>query len=275
MTKLLVPRSLGSVYADLGTTYGQLGEFDQALFFNEALQTRLKHLGNYHYRVAETYNNIGVCLQFRGDLSGAIECYLKAIQINEVLMKRGAIEPHQLASDYRNVSIALSEQGDTERAIAFLHLGLQTLGATTTGEESERMRGLLWRGLAGCFSSLGDDSKSIVFYEIATAHFQANEMEFSPEIGLCYANLAVVYNALNQQKEQEIYLQKALQVWDTIHQHELPGPVSDIRFVASAYKTWGETDLKMGRLAAARQHTLEALQWAQVFSSQELIYIAL
>jgi CHAT domain-containing protein len=126
--------------------------------------------------------------------------------------------------------------------------------------------------MANCYSQLGNNLKSIAFYEKAAAHFQANSMGLSPETGLCYSNLAIVYKTLGNLQKQEEYLQKALMVWDTLRLNPLPGPVSDIRFGASAMKSLGEAKMLQGRLEEAKKYTIEALNWAQKFSSRELVH---
>lgn len=266
-------RPLGSAYDDLGVAYGLSGEFEPALYFlKEALATRLIHLGPVHPRTSESYNNIGVALHFRGDLSGAVEYYQKSIAIDRILFKQKKIHATEMADGYRNISITLSESGDSERALANLHLGLEALSDTGGDIKTERLRGLMYRGMASCYSQQGNHLKSIAFFEKAAAHFRANAMAFSPETGLCYSNLSIVFREIGQLQKQEEYIRKALEVWDTLRLSPLPGPVSDIRFGASAIKNLGELKMLQGRLDEAKKHTIEALYWAQEFSSRELTH---
>lgn len=273
--KLFGPRGrpLGSSYAALGTDYGLSGEFEASFYYlNEALETRLQHLGNMHVRTGETYNNLGAVSHFRGDVANAVAYYLKAIEIDEEMLWQGKIEAMDLVTTYRNVSISLSQMGETERSAAFLQRGLDLLGENTADLEMVRMKGRMLRGLAGTFSTSGDNLKSARYYKDAAAYFQTNSMGNSPEIGLCYSNLAIVYNQLNLLEKRDSYLVQAMQVWDTISRQGIPGPVSDIHFAVSSLKNWGEFDLQSGRSEDAKRHSLEALTLAQQFSTQELYY---
>jgi CHAT domain-containing protein len=273
--KLFGPRGrpLGSTYAALGTDYGLSGDFEASYYYlNEALETRLQHLGNMHLRTGETYNNLGAVSHFRGDVANAVAYYLKAIEIDEEMLRQGKIEAMDLVTTYRNVSISLSQMGETERSAAFLQRGLDLLGENTADIEMVRMRGRMLRGLAGTYSLSGDNKKSLRYYEDAVAYFKAFSLENSPEIGLCYSNLAIVCNQLNLFEKRDVYLVQAMQVWDSIRLQGIPGPVSDIHFAVSNLKNWGEFDLQNGRLESAKQHSLEALALAQQFSTLELIY---
>jgi len=267
-------KPLGSVYDYLGGSYGQTGEFDRAIHYSrESLETRLKNLGRYHYRVAETYQNIATSLHFRGDPAGAVENYLESLEIYEFLLKQGKAEPDQVASTYRNIAISLAHQGDMERAIAYLHLGLKVLTDAPTTPEIEKMKGMILRDLGGYYSGQGDEPRCVAFYEKAVAHFQALGMDFSPEIGLCYTNLALAQVTLGNFPQQEFYVKKALHVWDTLRQYELPGyAITDIHFVGSAFRSQGEIALRKGQLAAAKAHTIQAIQWAQRFFTNEMLY---
>lgn len=268
-------KPLGSTYDYLGASYGQLGEFDRALYYSkESLETRLKNLGRYHFRVAETYNNIAVALHFRGDLSGAVESYLESLEIYEFLLKQDKVTPEQVVPACRNIASSLSQQGDTERAIAFLHRGLQLLTDAPSTPDIEKMRGMILRDLGGGYSGQGDEPKCVAFYEKAVAHFKAHEMGYTTEVGLCYTNLALAHATMGNFPRQEFYLKQALQVWDTLCQDEIPGPISDIHFIASAFRSQGEIDVRKGDLVAAKAHTAQALKWAQRYSTYTLIYEA-
>jgi tetratricopeptide (TPR) repeat protein len=99
------------------------GKLDDAMeMYGKALEIRKKTLGEDHFTVAVTYNNMAGVLQLQGKLDDAMEMYGKALEIR----KKTLGEDHfTVAVTYNNMAIVLKSQGKLDDAIKLYRKALE------------------------------------------------------------------------------------------------------------------------------------------------------
>ncbi len=113
-----------------GLVANTLGEYDKAIeYFEQALASDLKTLGENHPSVATGRNNIGEAWRAKGEYDKAIEYYEQALASN--LKTFG--EDHPDVATYRNnLGLAWYSKGEYDKAIEYyeqaLASNLKTLG---------------------------------------------------------------------------------------------------------------------------------------------------
>jgi tetratricopeptide (TPR) repeat protein len=123
----------GAAYNNIGLAYDSKGEYDRAIgYFQKALKTDLKKLGQEHPKVAALYNNIGAAYDSKGEYDRTIGYYQKALTID--LKKLGSEHP-DTAGVYNNIGLAYYSKGEYDRAIEYyqkaLKIGIKWLGKIT------------------------------------------------------------------------------------------------------------------------------------------------
>ena len=113
---------LATVYNNLGSIYGDLGDHKKALEFQlKALAIREKVLPPDHPHLAASYNNVGATYSDLGDHKKALEFKLKALEIREKVLPP---EHPSLATSYNSVGITYACMKDFLKAAEYLEKAL-------------------------------------------------------------------------------------------------------------------------------------------------------
>ncbi len=249
--------------AYLGVCYPQLGEFDKGLFYlHRALDIRLNHLGKYHYRVSENYNNIGTTLWFRGNFREAQEYFLHAIEVDE-----GREEPQQQDSvawslHCLNAGIAYKTLGEIKKGIQFFQKSFGLLPDEDWPELYYQKASTLAE-IANSYYTLGDYPNAISLYEQTLDLLQKSGNAEHPDVGLYFNNLSAAWSALGVETKEQYYIQAALAHWEKIRHKETLGKASNIVFIVDTWLSLGGAAQQKGDLNTAIAHSLKALQLAE------------
>ena len=100
----------------------KLGLYDDARsHYEKALDLLTGELGPDHPKTAEVWNDLGVALDEMGDLSGAMECLLRAYDIQKELFGEGSLA---ISSTCNNLGMVCSDLDDPQNAELFYRRAL-------------------------------------------------------------------------------------------------------------------------------------------------------
>ena len=113
---------LATVYNNLGSIYGKMGDHSKALEFQmKDLAICEKVLPPEHPDLAQSYNNVSCTYSELGETEKDLEYGLKALKIREKVLPP---EHPSLATSYNNVGITYAELEDFSKAVEYLEKAL-------------------------------------------------------------------------------------------------------------------------------------------------------
>ncbi len=153
---------------DAGFLLDTLGRYDEAIdFFEKALNSDLKTLGEDHPQVAIYRNNLGATWKSKGEYDKAIEYYEKALASD--LKTLG--EDHPQVAIYRNnLGLAWKAKDEYDKAIGYYKKALES--DLKTFDEGHPNVAIRWNNLGGAWESKGEYGKAIEYHEKALAVFR-------------------------------------------------------------------------------------------------------
>jgi len=207
----------------IGLTSMRLGRPDTALtWFEKAKSVRIKLYGETHPLVGAIYNNLGLLSKNRGDYSGAVQHYLRAIEI-----KKKTDDP-SLSLNLLNLGELYGIRGNYTEALALYRQADSILSQETPTLRQADLymnSGAMLYYLQGYEDALDYFRKALRIYVSLTG-------ENTLWGGKVYQNLANVYHALGEREEEFQAVVKALEIFE----RELPPGHPDL---ASLYNNLG------------------------------------
>ena len=240
---------LATVYNNLGSIYGDLGDHSKALEFKlKALEIWEKVLPPDHPHLAVSYNNVGLTYGDLGDHSKALEFKLKALEIFEKVLPP---DHPDLATSYNNVSCTYSELGDTEKDLEY---GLKALEIQEKVLPPEHPSlAISYNNVGSTYCALGDHSKALEFKLKALAIRDKVLPPDHPDLAASYNNVGCTYGDLGDHRKALEYKLKDLAICEKV----LPPDHPDL---ATSYNNVGITYANMEDFPKAVEYLEKALE---------------
>jgi len=208
----------------LGKAYRLLGLLDQALESlkkAEKFETRKKEL-------MYIYNDIGIVLEKKRNLDGALEYYMKSLSIARSLGER-----KMQASLLNNIGLIYHNKGDTDRALFYYTKSLEL-------KEREEDKVITYNNIAMIYSGRGDYKKAEEFFKKAlVASELAGNLRGS---GLVLINLGVLYI---QMKRYDLAREKLEEGIKRVER------IGDVYWTAVGYENLGLLEMRLERYEKA------------------------
>lgn len=269
-----------------------LGNYDEALKLNlRCLEQREKE-GNLK-EVSISLNNLGLLHYKLSSYARALEYYERALEIRTTNGIR-----YNMGNLMTNIGLCYSSMGENDTAIEFARKALEN-----PGEVERPTAGAAWFCLAGAYNSLGQYDSAVVYASIAydfadvlndnrlraetaallgaihvkegrprlARQFLLEADEIAGEAGYAqiqentYGYLAKYYASLGRFHESSTYLQKKIEIMDTLSGNNMMQRISAIQ-IENAEKANKLKIESQALLLAANEATMQGQQFVNLLS---------
>ena len=237
-------KPLATVYNNLGSIYGYLGDHSKELEYQlKALDICEKVLPPEHPTLASSYNNVGSTYGNLGDHSKALEFLLKALEIWEKVLPPE--HPH-LAASYNNVGSTYSALGDHSKALEFQMKALEIREKVLPPDHPDLAQS--YNNVGSTYGDLGDHSKALEFKLKALDIFEKVLPPDHPHLATSYNNVGSTYGGLGDHRKALEFLLKALEIREKVLPPDHPDLARSYNNVSCTYSELGDTekDLEYG-----------------------------
>lgn len=237
----------------IGNYYRELKDYEKSLeFLNQSLSIRLQHLGERHIKLADSYNNMGDCLNFIGDYDKGLSYHDQALSIRlEKFHERHPL----VAQSYNNIGISF--QGKNEYQLALSNYEKALAIYKVVYDENREEVADVYINLGTVHEALGRLDLHVMYHERALAIYRKILPTFHPSIALCYNNIAGAYAQQGNYSEAAKLFQKALGIRLNIYGTQHPD-------IAATYFNLGNNyalEEKWTQATEAYRESLEALNY--------------
>lgn len=240
-------KELASSYNNVGTTYSDLGEYQQALEYQmKALRIYEQVLEPDHPHLATSYSNVGSTYGFLGDHQQGLVYKLKALKICERVLKS---DHPNLATVYNSVGSTYSILGNHQQALEYqlkaLGIRERTLGLDHPDLASS------YNNMGMTYSALGDKQKALECQMKAVVIFERMLGSDHPHLATSYNNMGTIYGELGVYEKALEYHIKALRIRERVLGSEHPHLAQSCNNVGGIYHNMGDYDKALEYLQKA------------------------
>lgn len=191
----------------LGNYHRETKDFSIARnYLVRALNIRKLLLGEWNLEVADTYINLGHCLNYIGDFEKALEFHRQALAIRLDLSPNNQ---SKIAQCYNNIGLSLGDHQKYEEALQAYQKALDYYIAYH-GREQHPDVADVFLNLGNTYGDLGQLETFIRYQQKALAIWLKAYGGNHPSIALAYNNLANAYYELEDDRKAFELFQKAL-----------------------------------------------------------------
>ena len=200
---------LASVFNNLGSIYGYLGDYKRALEYQlNALKIREKILPPDHLNLADSYNNVGCIYDDLGDHEKALEYKLKDLAICEKVLPP---EHPTLATSYSNVGSTYDELGDHNKALEYKLKALEIQEKVLPAAHPSLAT--TYNNLGCTYGKLGNLEKELEFQLKALQTLEQVLPENHPTLASSYNNVGITYLKMGRFSDALEKIQQALAIY--------------------------------------------------------------
>ena len=229
---LIQARLMGTI----GTVYGKLGLFDQAVpLLRQALATRSQRLGDEHVETAESQVQLAYVYWQQGKFDQAAPLYESSIATQE--KELGADHP-DLADSLNGLGIIHWRQGEYDAAVGLYQRAL-SIRERALGESHPEVAATL-DNLAIAFRDLQQMTEAEPLYRRSLRIREVNLGDDHPEVATSLNNLGVLYLDQKRFAEAEPLYQRALEIWQKAMGPEHPAVGVGLINLATIYDELGD-----------------------------------
>ncbi len=236
----------------IGNYFLETKEYGQAVpMLEQALEERKRKLGTWHPAIADSYVNLGICAQARGDFDQALDFHQQALAIRSDLIPE---QLPKLAQCHNNIGLCYDDQQNFEaskRAYRASLAGYQT----AFGEQHPKVADVLLN-LGNLYGVEGQIDSFILYQNKAQLIWKSLYGNDHPLVALSYNNLANAYDQLGQSSKALDLFQRALRIQQKIYGTAHPD-VAATHFNMGLTLAWQEN---WDEAEASFQESLSALQ---------------
>ncbi|MBW4594736.1 MAG: tetratricopeptide repeat protein [Brasilonema angustatum HA4187-MV1] len=223
---------------NIGLSLSEKGEYGKAEpLLKQALQIRLKVLGEEHPDTASSFNNLAGLYEFQGRYDEAEPLYNQALQIR--LKVLGAEHPHT-ASSFNNLAALYDSQGRYDEAEPLFNQALQ-ISLKVLGAEHPNTATSL-NNLALLYDSQGRYDEAEPLYNQALQISLKVLGAEHPDTARNLNNLALLYDSQGRYDEAEPLYNQALQISLKVLGAEHPDTARNLNNLALLYDSQGRYD---------------------------------
>ena len=193
LAKLLLETTSSPV--EKGFAYGYIGEAlllkiqpEKAVkYFEYALRSAIKNLGEEHSETSHAYNNLGLAYMPLGDYESAIRYLEKALAI---YLK---IDPAGISASalYNNLGMAYDNLGKHDESIQYYKKSLSLAHKTFGADHPEVATN--YNNLGLVYANVNDGQRAIAYLEKAFEIYLSNLGDKHPKVGVALTNIGDVY----------------------------------------------------------------------------------
>ncbi|WP_414584183.1 tetratricopeptide repeat protein [Scytonema sp. PCC 10023] len=215
--------------------YAGQGLYNQAaLWYEQCLEVTKKRLGEEHFHVAQSRNNLAELYRSQGRYTEAEPLYQKALE----LMRRLLGEEHLLVTlSLNNLALLYESQGKYTEAEPLYQKVLELMRGLL-GEEHLHVA-LSLNNLAGLYRSQGRYTEAEPLYQQALELRRHHLGEEHPDVATSLNNLALLYHSQGRYTEAEPLCQQALQLRRCLLGEEHPDVAISLNNLALLYESQG------------------------------------
>ncbi len=211
----------GYLFNNIGLSYMNLSQQQSAIIFFEKAERIAESMPDNLHLLTYTYDNIGSYYEVFGDIDKALEYYKKAM-----LIKRQTEDVADIILSYTNLASAYIKQKDYLTARSYLNniasFQPDTLNQPLLNIQIDREFGKL-------YYQMGDYNQSVLYYKKAIQNYKKiNSVQLLDEI---YHELANVYDAMGRYKLSNAYLQKTVEIRDSIFTAKTQQIITEVRTI--------------------------------------------
>ena len=189
-----------------GKTLSMICQYESSVSYHEEASKIYKAIyGKDHYKVAQTFDNLGNVYRHLGQYHEAKEYYEKAL----IIRKKTLGEEHaNVAASYNNLGIVYRHLGQYNEAKEYYEKAL-IIRKKIFGDEHADVA-TSYNNLGIVYRSLGQYNEAKEYYEKALIIWKKIFVEGHADVAATYNNLGIVYRHLGQYNEASEYHEKAL-----------------------------------------------------------------
>jgi tetratricopeptide (TPR) repeat protein len=237
---------IGKVYVHIGAAYRHLGQLDLALKYCSMAADIQSPTGS----LAFTYNEIAITYRDRGDNRLALEYFLKAVQIDEQVLKLTKYNP-KLATAYNNIGEIYTQLNDDEKALKYLQYALDIRLKGTISTHTDLAA--IYHNLGTVHQKLRNPKKALEMYEKAL-EIDMPVLNVDHEfIAASHSSIARVHLQLNDLTNALYHAEEGLRIL-------LRSQAKDVRsLVAQSQCVLGHVQCQLGNFTKALNMAEKAL----------------
>ena len=202
--------ALAAAYNNVGSTYGDLGDYNRALeYLLKALAIKEKMLPPNHPDLASSYNNVGVTYDDLGDHSKALEYNLKALEIYKNVLPP---EHPELAISYNNVGSTYGDLGDHKMELEYLLKALAIREKVLPPDHPDLASS--YNNVGSTYGDLGDHNQALEYQMKALAIHEKVLPPDHPSLAISYNNVGITFAYLGQFSRAAECMEKALEIFE-------------------------------------------------------------
>jgi tetratricopeptide (TPR) repeat protein len=229
---------IGIRYNNLGATYYNKGEYNQAIkYFEKSLEIGKEFYGERHPEIGTRYNNLGEAYRQKGEYNRAIGYYEQALSIDEEFYGKRHTD---VAIDYNNLGETYRQKGEYDLAIEYYELA-SSISKEFYGERHPQIA-LNYNNLGSVYYSKGEYDLAIEYYELASSISKEFYGERHPQIALNYNNLGAAYRQKGKYDLAIEYYKQALSIGKEFYGERHPQIAIRYNNLGSVYYSKGEYD---------------------------------
>jgi tetratricopeptide (TPR) repeat protein len=242
----------GNIYAQLGRTKHDQGEYEEALtFYEKSLQIYQKLLSLNHPNLAQSYNNIGAVYENMGEYAKALSYNEKALEI-----RQQSLPPNHpdLATSYNNIGAVYYNMRDYSKALSYYEKSLEIQKQSLPPNHPSLAQS--YNNIGVVYENIGEYAKALSYNEKALEIRQQSLPPNHPDLATSYNNIGGIYEHMGEYPQALSSLEKSL----AIQQRSLPPNHPNL---ANSYSNIGMLYNKMGKYSEALSFHEKALEIRQ------------
>jgi tetratricopeptide (TPR) repeat protein len=220
---------------DLGVIYGELGNHQKALEYQElALESQKCLFGEKHSDTARFYNNIGITYRNLGNYQKALEYHKVVLELHKELFGE---KNSDTATSYNNIGSTYGALGNYQKALEYQKVALK-LRKELFGEKHPDTA-TSYNNIGGTYADLGNYQKALEYKETALELLKGLFGEKHPNIANSYNNVGSTYGNLGNHQKALEYKEIALKLQKEIFGEKHPDTANSYNSVGSTYRDLG------------------------------------
>jgi eukaryotic-like serine/threonine-protein kinase len=230
------PRVQARLMDTIGTVYGQLGLYEEALpLVEEGLEIRRRALGEDHEDLADSLFHLAGLHTARGDYD----------QAEGLLQQSLALRAAALGPDHPEVAAVLNRlfevyrlRGEPERALPLYERALAIQEKTFGPDHPEVAVSV--NGLGELYYDQGDFERAEPFFQRALEIREKALGSDHRDVAESLNNLADLYRSTGELDRVEPLQQRALEIWEKVLGPEHPDVAASLNNLAAHYRSLGD-----------------------------------
>ena len=230
------PRVQARLMDTIGTVYGQLGLYEEALpLVEEGLEIRRRALGEDHEELADSLFHLAGLRSAQGDYDRAEELLQQALTLREAAL---GPESPQVAAVLNRLFEVYRLRGDSEKAQPLYERALAIQEKTLGSDHPEVAVSV--NGLGELYYDRGDFERAEPLFQRSLEIREKALGSDHRDVAESLNNLADLYRSTGELDRVEPLQQRALAIWEKVLGPEHPDVAASLNNLAAHYRSLGD-----------------------------------